>query len=295
MASGGRHGTLVRRFRSTRSETPHPPRNRMPVRRAVAPAGFARHGLLCLDRVVRRRLGRLCRGAKWLRPCPRRCFSPSWASSCWSAAGLARSCRGSASRRSWASSLAALLLGPSVLGLIWPDVQHMLFPQTAEQKSMINAVSQLGILMLLLLTGMETDLRLVRRVGRAAVTVAAAGVAFPFICGFALGEMLPDSILPNPQARFVYRAVSRHRALDLLDQDRRHGGARDELHAPRRRPDHRRFRDPRGFERMDHHRHFVRPGIVRHGRSAFGELCHPRHAVVPGGQPHHRPAHRVRD
>jgi Kef-type K+ transport system membrane component KefB len=25
----------------------------------------------------------------------------------------------------------------------------------------------------------------------------------PFICGFALGEMLPDSILPNPQARFV--------------------------------------------------------------------------------------------
>jgi Kef-type K+ transport system membrane component KefB/nucleotide-binding universal stress UspA family protein len=99
--------------------------------------------------------------------------------------------------------LGGVLLGPSVLGLLWPDCQHMLFPGTPEQKSMINAVSQLGILMLLLLTGMETDLRLVRRVGRAAIAVAAAGVTLPFICGFALGEMLPDSILPNPQARFV--------------------------------------------------------------------------------------------
>ena len=99
--------------------------------------------------------------------------------------------------------LGGVLLGPSILGLVWPDFQHMLFPGTPEQKSMINAVSQLGILMLLLLTGMETDLRLVRRVGRAAIAVAAAGVTLPFICGFALGEMLPDSILPNPQARFV--------------------------------------------------------------------------------------------
>jgi Kef-type K+ transport system membrane component KefB/nucleotide-binding universal stress UspA family protein len=99
--------------------------------------------------------------------------------------------------------LGGLLLGPSVLGLIWPDLQHTLFPQSTELKSMLNAVSQLGILMLLLLTGMETDLRMVRRVGRAAIAAAAAGVAFPFICGFALGEVLPTSILPNPQARFV--------------------------------------------------------------------------------------------
>ena len=96
-----------------------------------------------------------------------------------------------------------LLLGPSVLGLIWPDAQHALFPSTAEQKSMIEAVSQLGILMLLLLTGMETDLQLVKRVGRAAVTVAVAGVAIPFICGVGLGEMLPDSLLPKPEARLV--------------------------------------------------------------------------------------------
>src|SRR3984885_9766953 len=86
--------------------------------------------------------------------------------------------------------IGGLLLGPSFFGLIWPAAQHALFPVTPEQKSMIAAVSQLGILMLLMLTGMETDLPLVRRVGRAAITVSAAGVAGPFICGFVMGALL---------------------------------------------------------------------------------------------------------
>jgi Kef-type K+ transport system membrane component KefB/nucleotide-binding universal stress UspA family protein len=99
--------------------------------------------------------------------------------------------------------IGGLLLGPSVFGAIWPGAQHAVFPDSGTQKSMIDAVSQLGVLMLLLLTGMETDLQLVRRVGRAAITVAIAGVAVPFACGFALGEMLPVAILPKPEARLV--------------------------------------------------------------------------------------------
>jgi Kef-type K+ transport system membrane component KefB/nucleotide-binding universal stress UspA family protein len=99
--------------------------------------------------------------------------------------------------------VAGMVLGPSVLGALLPDVQDAIFPKTPEQKSMIDALSQLGILMLLLLTGMETDLKLVKRVGRAAITVSAAGVAVPFACGVALGELLPDSILPSPDRRFV--------------------------------------------------------------------------------------------
>jgi Kef-type K+ transport system membrane component KefB/nucleotide-binding universal stress UspA family protein len=96
-----------------------------------------------------------------------------------------------------------LLLGPSVFGAIFPHAQQVLFPSSGAQKSMIDAISQLGILMLLLLTGMETDLQLVKRVGRSAITVAAAGVAVPFICGFALGEFLPAELLPKPDARLV--------------------------------------------------------------------------------------------
>jgi Kef-type K+ transport system membrane component KefB len=39
-----------------------------------------------------------------------------------------------------------------------------------------------------LLTGMETDLRLVKKARRAAIGTSAAGIIVPFACGFALGE-----------------------------------------------------------------------------------------------------------
>src|SRR2546425_13137417 len=53
--------------------------------------------------------------------------------------------------------LAGILLGPTVLGNVWPAAHQAIFPNTPEQKKMIDAISQLGILMLLLIAGMETD------------------------------------------------------------------------------------------------------------------------------------------
>ncbi len=99
--------------------------------------------------------------------------------------------------------LAGILLGHSVLGAIFPGAEKFLFPSTPDQKGMIDGLSKLGILMLLLLTGMETDLKLVRRVGRAAVSISLTGIAVPFACGFALGQFLPDSILPDAGHRLV--------------------------------------------------------------------------------------------
>jgi len=99
--------------------------------------------------------------------------------------------------------VAGLLLGPSLLGLLWPDAQHALFPRTIEQKAMLDAVAQVGILLLLLLTGMETDLKLVRKIGLPALSVSVAGIVVPFVCGFVLGEFLPDSLLPHPEARLI--------------------------------------------------------------------------------------------
>lgn len=99
--------------------------------------------------------------------------------------------------------LAGIILGPSLFGWIWPEAQHAIFPKTPEQKAMIDGIAQFGILLLLLLTGMETDLKLVRKVGKAAIAISIAGILVPFACGFALGEFLPDALLPNPQARLV--------------------------------------------------------------------------------------------
>lgn len=99
--------------------------------------------------------------------------------------------------------LAGLILGPSLFGWVWPSAHHLVFPDNATQKNLIAGLSNVGVMLLLLLTGMETDLKLVRKVGTPAVMVAAAGVSVPFACGFALGWFLPQSYLHDPQHRLV--------------------------------------------------------------------------------------------
>ena len=98
--------------------------------------------------------------------------------------------------------LGGILLGPTVFGTIWPAAQAAIFPLHSADRPMLSAVSELGVLMLLLLTGMETDLarRLVRRT--AAIT-SAAGIAIPFLCGYSLGQILPASVLPDPHRRLI--------------------------------------------------------------------------------------------
>lgn len=99
--------------------------------------------------------------------------------------------------------IAGILLGPSVLGLIFPHIQTSLFPSNPAQKSMSNAVGQLGILFLLLLAGMETDLGLAKRLRNSAAGVSLTGIVIPFACGFALGQLVPDAFLPDPGKRLV--------------------------------------------------------------------------------------------
>lgn len=99
--------------------------------------------------------------------------------------------------------LAGILLGPSLFGWLWPEAQAAIFPKAPEQKAMLDGIAQFGILLLLLLTGMETDLKLVRKIGKAAIAISIAGILVPFACGFALGEFLPDALLPKPEQRLV--------------------------------------------------------------------------------------------
>jgi Kef-type K+ transport system membrane component KefB len=101
--------------------------------------------------------------------------------------------------------LAGLLLGPSLLGWLWPAAQSAIFPPAPEQKALIEGMAQFGILLLLLLTGMETDLRLVRKVGKAAIAISVAGIVVPFACGFALGQFLPASLLPLRRCDWSHR------------------------------------------------------------------------------------------
>lgn len=99
--------------------------------------------------------------------------------------------------------IAGICLGPSILGAIWPEGHTYLFPEHEAQKAMTDAVGQIGILLLLLLAGMETDLALAIKLRRAAAGVSLMGIAIPFAAGFGLGEALPDNYLPDPASRLV--------------------------------------------------------------------------------------------
>jgi Kef-type K+ transport system membrane component KefB len=99
--------------------------------------------------------------------------------------------------------LAGVVLGPSVFGALLPHLHQAIFPATPALKSMIEAVSQIGILLLLLLTGMETNLALVNRKRRAVVSTSLAGIAVPFVCGLVLAYALPTTLIPDPATRLV--------------------------------------------------------------------------------------------
>jgi Kef-type K+ transport system membrane component KefB/nucleotide-binding universal stress UspA family protein len=99
--------------------------------------------------------------------------------------------------------IAGIMLGPTVFGNLLPAAYHVVFPGTPEVKNMIDAISQLGILMLLLLAGTESDFKIVQRQKRAAFFSSLSGIILPFACGLLLGKILPDSLLPAPEKRMI--------------------------------------------------------------------------------------------
>jgi Kef-type K+ transport system membrane component KefB len=84
--------------------------------------------------------------------------------------------------------IAGVLLGPSLLGLLLPNVQAQLFP--AQSKTVIYAVAQVGLVLYMFVIGLEFDVGLIRRRLRTAGTVSAAGIVAPFGLGCAIALLL---------------------------------------------------------------------------------------------------------
>lgn len=91
---------------------------------------------------------------------------------------------------------AGVLVGPSVLGHLLPGLAARLLPERPEQMHLLDAVGQLGVLLLVGITGMELRPGLVRRRGATAVRVSVAGLVLPLGLGVATGYLLPGSLLP---------------------------------------------------------------------------------------------------
>src|SRR5690606_3224967 len=97
-----------------------------------------------------------------------------------------------------------IVLGPSCLSAIFPFVEEWIIPQTPTQGYLLEAVGLLGVMFLLLITGLETDLVLIRRQARSAIGVAMGGLLLPLFMGFLLGQFIPENLLVKPDDRLVF-------------------------------------------------------------------------------------------
>lgn len=91
--------------------------------------------------------------------------------------------------------LAGIVLGPSLLSGFFPLFGAWIVPESAVNGYLLEQVSLLGALFLLLITGLETDLGLIRQHARTAIGVSLGGITVTFATGFALGWNLPDDLL----------------------------------------------------------------------------------------------------
>ncbi|MDZ7690568.1 MAG: cation:proton antiporter [Balneolaceae bacterium] len=100
--------------------------------------------------------------------------------------------------------LAGIILGPSVLVAIFPGLGEWIIPQTATQGYLLEVVSLIGAMFLLLITGLETDIKLIKRHARTAAGVSFGGIIVTFASGFVLGQLLPDFLLADTDERLVF-------------------------------------------------------------------------------------------
>jgi Kef-type K+ transport system membrane component KefB len=90
-----------------------------------------------------------------------------------------------------AEMVAGVLLGPSLLGMIWPEGQSWLFPwdqtQTRRDTSCyLFPASQLGLALYMFVVGLEFRIDIVRQRLKSSIAVSVAGMVAPFLLGAAL-------------------------------------------------------------------------------------------------------------
>ncbi len=87
--------------------------------------------------------------------------------------------------------LAGIILGPTVIGWIWPGFTAAIFPPNGPVAISLNAITTVAISLFLLVAGMEVDLTTVWRQGRSALVVAVVGMILPFALGLGAAAAAP--------------------------------------------------------------------------------------------------------
>lgn len=99
---------------------------------------------------------------------------------------------------------AGVILGPSVFGQVWESGFHWFLPDKEISSGALYAVSWLGVALLLVSAGFETDLGLIRRLGRAAMLVTGFSLVVPLVGGLVTGAALPEVFVGAEGDRTVF-------------------------------------------------------------------------------------------
>ena len=84
--------------------------------------------------------------------------------------------------------MAGIMLGPSLLGWLSPDVSRLLFP--ASSLPFLSVLSQIGLLIFMFLVGLELNPKLLRKRSHTAVVTSHASIIVPFLLGALLALYL---------------------------------------------------------------------------------------------------------
>jgi Kef-type K+ transport system membrane component KefB/mannitol/fructose-specific phosphotransferase system IIA component (Ntr-type) len=96
-----------------------------------------------------------------------------------------------------------IVLGPTILGRLAPRAQQGLFPGGVPA-SMLAGYTNVAVVLLLVVAGLEVNLSIVRRRGRSALLTSIMGIVMPLAGGVLLGVLLPDSDLVRPDRRILF-------------------------------------------------------------------------------------------
>lgn len=97
---------------------------------------------------------------------------------------------------------AGLLLGPSFLGALLPGVSAAVFQPVIEGVPpgtihwIFTSFSQIGLILLLFLVGMEFEFGHLREIGKATAVISLAGILAPFTLGLALSVWIFPQLFP---------------------------------------------------------------------------------------------------
>jgi Kef-type K+ transport system membrane component KefB/mannitol/fructose-specific phosphotransferase system IIA component (Ntr-type) len=111
--------------------------------------------------------------------------------------------------------IAGIILGPTILGTLFPDIYKNLFLSSQNTQTALDGITNLAVVMLMLVSGLEVDLNIVLRQKKAAFTTSLLGILFPFSIGFLTAYLFPHFLGHNPNDNILVFALFVGTALSI--------------------------------------------------------------------------------